>query len=167
MHHRLSSPQPEISPPLDAERCEACDVVRSGVPCDVGTSLAGAEATVDSDVVVIRGPHITGLLVIPCQHVGGLEELLPPARRPTCLRPIRRAVTAVAAGSALRPPGSRVDRVAGIIDSPVLLRSCRRTRSFLRDLAVASWDFASLPHFLTTPRNGCRRRAHAPFDIHR
>jgi hypothetical protein len=102
VHHRLSSPQPVDQPSAHAERCEACDVVRSGVPCGVGTSLAGAEATVDSDVVVIRGPHITGLLVIPCQHVGGLEELLPPARAHV-LAAIRRAVTAVAAAECPSP----------------------------------------------------------------
>jgi hypothetical protein len=93
--------QQEVGPPVragqrssDAERCEACAVARSGAAGGVGSWLAGATVTVDTDVVVISGPRIAGQVIVPRQHIGGLEEL-PPPRRAQVLAAIRRAAAAV------------------------------------------------------------------------
>jgi hypothetical protein len=58
-----------------------------------GRSCAGAvyvAEDVDEDVVTVSGAEFDGLVVIPRQHVGGLEEL-PLARRGTALAALRRA----------------------------------------------------------------------------
>ena len=68
--------------------------------------------TVESDVVVISGPHIVGRVVVPQQHIGGLEELPMPARAQV-LAAIRRAAEVVGA----RDPGSPA-RVVVSTDSP-------------------------------------------------
>jgi diadenosine tetraphosphate (Ap4A) HIT family hydrolase len=78
----------------DTERCEACAIARSGTDGRVSSWLAGATVTVDTDVVVISGPHIAGRVIVPRQHIGGLEEL-PLPRRAQVLAAIRRAAAMV------------------------------------------------------------------------
>jgi hypothetical protein len=96
----------------DAEPCEACAVARSGAAGGIGAWLAGATVTVDRDVVVISGPRLAGQLIVPRQHIGGLEEL-PLPRRAQVLAAIRRAAAAVGDGAPLSPP-----RVVVSTDSP-------------------------------------------------
>ena len=111
--------QQEVGPPQradphssDAERCEACAVARAGAVGGVGAWLAGATVTVDTDVVVISGPRIAGQLIVPLQHIGGLEELSLPGRAQV-LAAIRRAAAEVGAGEPPSPP-----RVVVSADSP-------------------------------------------------
>jgi hypothetical protein len=108
----VGSPQPVDRHSSDAEQCEACAVARSGAACDLGSWLAGATVTVDTDVVVISGPRIAGQVIVPRQHIGGLEEL-PLPRRAQVLAAIRRAA-AVVGTRELRSP----TRVVVSTDSP-------------------------------------------------
>ena len=112
MQQGLGSPQHADQHSADAERCEACAVARSGAARGVGPWLAGATVTVEADVVVISGPRIAGRVIVPRQHVGGLEEL-PLPRRAQVLAAIRRAAGVVGAGE----PRSPV-RVVVSTDSP-------------------------------------------------
>ncbi len=112
MQHGLGSPQRTGQHSADTGRCEACAVARSGAARGVGPWLAGATVTVEADVVVISGPQIPGRVVVPHQHIGGLEEL-PLPRRAQVLAAIRRAAGEVGAGN----PGSPV-RVVVSTDSP-------------------------------------------------
>ncbi len=126
------------------ERCEACALVRSGVvACGVGSWLAGAEVAVESDVVVISGPHITGRVVVPHQHIGTLDELPPPGRAHV-LAAVRRAVTVVSAGDAQTQA-----RVILSTDSPASSSHVsfhvlpQDPHCALSSTAVASWAYAS------------------------
>ena len=112
MQQEVGSPQHADEHSSEAERCEACAVARSGATGDVGSWLAGATVTVDTDVVVISGPRIAGQVIVPRQHVGGLEELSLP-RRAHVLAAIRRATAAVGAGEPRSPA-----RVVVSTDSP-------------------------------------------------
>jgi len=94
VQEEVGSPQHADQHSSDAERCEACAVARSGAAGGVGAWLAGATVTVDTDVVVVSGPPIAGQLIVPRQHIGGLEEL-PLPRRAQVLAAIRRAAAAV------------------------------------------------------------------------
>jgi hypothetical protein len=108
----VGSPQHADQDPGDAERCEACAVARSGAACGVGSWLAGATVTVDTDVVVISGPRIAGRVIVPRQHIGGLEEL-PLPRRAQVLAAIRRAAGVVGTKEPRSPA-----RVVVSTDSP-------------------------------------------------
>ena len=112
MQEEGDAPQHADQPSSDAERCEACAVARTGAAGGIGSWLAGATVTVGTDVVVISGPPIAGRLIVPRQHIGGLEELSLP-RRAQVLAAIRRAAAAVGAGERLSPP-----RVVVSMDSP-------------------------------------------------
>jgi hypothetical protein len=105
VQQEVGSPQHADEGPSDAEPCEACDVARSGVAGGTGSSLADATVTVGTDVVVISGPPIGGQLIVPRQHIGGLEELSLP-QRAQVLAAIRRATAAVGAGE--HEPAPRV-----------------------------------------------------------
>ena len=112
MQQGLGSPQHADQHSSDAERCEACAVARSGAAGGIGSWLAGATVTVDTDVVVISGPRIAGQVIVPRQHIGGLEEL-PLPRRAQVLAAIRRAAAVVGAGEPRSPA-----RVVVSTDSP-------------------------------------------------
>jgi len=105
----VGSPQ---HPDQHAERCEACALARSGAASGVGSRLAGATVTVGTDVVVISGPQIAGRVIVPRQHIGGLEELSLP-RRAQVLAAIRRAAAVVGTGEPQTPA-----RVVASTDSP-------------------------------------------------
>ena len=112
MQQEVGSPQHADQHSSDAERCEACAVVRSGGAGNVVPWLAGATVTVDTDVAVIIGPGIAGQVIVPRQHIGGLEELSL-ARRAQVLAAIRRAAAVVGAGEPRSPA-----RVVVSTDSP-------------------------------------------------
>jgi diadenosine tetraphosphate (Ap4A) HIT family hydrolase len=75
--------------------CQSCAIAQS-VAGDGARSAAGAYVVEDvyEDVVVISGPELDGLVVVPRQHIGGLEELsdLPRAH---VLAALRRATQSV------------------------------------------------------------------------
>lgn len=81
--------------------CRSCAIAQ-GVP-DQGTRSAATYVVedVDEDAVVISGPELHGLVVVPRQHIGGLEEL-PVLRRANVLAALRRAARSVLE----RNPGS-------------------------------------------------------------
>jgi hypothetical protein len=112
VQQEVGSPQHADERSSDAERCEACAVARSGAAGGVGSWLAGATVTVDTDVVVISGPRIAGQVIVPRQHIGGLEELSLP-RRAQVLAAIRRAAAVVGTGEPRSPA-----RVVVSTDSP-------------------------------------------------
>jgi len=78
----------------------------------VVNSIRFVAEDVDEDVVVFSGPELDGLVVVPRQHVGGLEEL-PDLRRARVLAALRRATRSVRE----RNPGS-VTRVVVMTDPP-------------------------------------------------
>jgi hypothetical protein len=110
VQQEVGSPQHTDQHSGGTEQCEACAVVRSGT--SIGSWLADATVTVDTDVVVISGPRIAGQVIIPRQHVGGLEELLLP-RRAQVLAAIRRVAALVSGGQSQSPA-----RVVVSTDSP-------------------------------------------------
>ena len=106
--------------------CRSCAIAQ-GVP-DQGTRSAATYVVedVDEDAVVISGPELHGLVVVPRQHIGGLEEL-PVLRRANVLAALRRAARSVLE----RNPGSadqgrRDDRSSGIRRPHVLSRDAQR-----------------------------------------
>ncbi len=109
MPQGLSSPEREDQHSDDAALCEACALARSGAAQGVGPWLAGATVTVESDVVVISGPLLPGRVVLPHQHIGGLEEL-PLPRRAQVLAAIRRAAGVVGEGDPRSPARVVVSR---------------------------------------------------------
>ncbi len=67
---------------------------------------------VDENVVVIRGPDFDGLVVVPRQHISGIEELPVPLRA-QLLAALQRTTRSVLQ----RNPGMTT-RIVGITDSP-------------------------------------------------
>ena len=86
--------------------------------------------TVESDVAVISGPNISGRVVVPHQHIGGLEELSLPSRAQV-LAAIRRAAELVGASDPESPA-----QVVVSTDSPA---------------SVSHISFHVLPPQLTAP----------------
>ncbi len=74
--------------------CDACAVAESGAAAGDGPWLTDAEVAVESDVFVLSGPLISGRVVVPHEHIGGLEELST-LRRGQVLAAIRRAAAVV------------------------------------------------------------------------
>jgi hypothetical protein len=76
-----------------AGHCALCATARQAAD----RSSTGAADTVgsgDQDVCVVSGPALGGLLVVPCSHVSGLEELSIP-QRAKVLAAVRRATLSV------------------------------------------------------------------------
>jgi hypothetical protein len=95
-----------------AGECRSCVIaqwVADHSMRDLGTFVA---EDVDEDVVVFSGPELDGLVVVPRQHIGGLEEL-PDLRRARVLAALQRATRSVRE----RNPGS-VTRVVVMTDPP-------------------------------------------------
>ena len=78
---------------------------------DFGTSRVVAEG-VDNDVAVISGSRVDGTVVIPRQHVVGLEDL-PAAHRACVLATLRRVTRSMQE----RKPGSAA-RIVPLTDLP-------------------------------------------------
>ena len=110
--------------------CRGMRLVRN---CAVGSRPQDAKCggayvaeDVDEDVVVISGPELDGLVVVPRQHIGGLEELsdLPRAHVLAALRRATQSVRDRNPGSV--DQGRRDDRSSGIGRSRVLSRAAQR-----------------------------------------
>lgn len=80
-------------------RCRSCAVAQRSA--DVHTRPEGD--SVDDDVVVMSGPDRRDLLVLPRQHVSGLEELSVP-HRANVLAAVQRATRAVRKGNPWSTP---------------------------------------------------------------
>jgi diadenosine tetraphosphate (Ap4A) HIT family hydrolase len=84
-----------------AAECDSCAIAR-GVASQRTQGVATYVAEdVAEDAVVISGPELDGLVVVPRQHIGGLQEL-PDVRRARVLAALRRATQSVRE----RNPGS-------------------------------------------------------------
>jgi len=94
VQHGLGSPPHADQHTGETKECEACGVARSGAADGAGTWVDGATVTPEPDVVLIQGPRISGRLVLPRQHIAGLDELPLPGRAQV-LAAIRRAAGTV------------------------------------------------------------------------
>lgn len=99
-----------------AGECQSCAMAQ--LVAGRGTQNATAAhvaVDVDDDVVVMSGPELDGLVVVPLQHIGGLEELsdLPRAHVLAALRRATQWVLEANPGSVTRvvvmtgPPASQ------------------------------------------------------------
>jgi hypothetical protein len=73
-----------------AAECDSCALGRWAAGQSTGGVASYVAEDIDEDVVVISGPELDGLVVVPRQHVGGLEEL-PDLARAHVLAAMRRA----------------------------------------------------------------------------
>lgn len=91
---RTSSSQVADKGSISRGECPFCAIARSAA----GTSTDGVDTLVaeeiDENVVVVSGPALDGLVVIPRSHVSGLEEL-PVAHRAQVLAALQRAIRRV------------------------------------------------------------------------
>jgi hypothetical protein len=74
--------------------CRSCAIAQSVAGHSTQRLDAYVTEDVDEDVIVISVPELDGLVVVPRQHVGGLEEL-PVLRRAHVLAALRRATRSV------------------------------------------------------------------------
>jgi hypothetical protein len=81
-----------------AGNCRSCSMTQRVADCGMGNVTDFVAEDVDEDAVVLSGPEFDGLVVVPCQHIGGLGELSDPARAHV-LAAIRRAIRSVRAGN--------------------------------------------------------------------
>lgn len=95
-----------------AGECRSCAIAQWVAGHSMESVAAYVAEDVDEDVVVISGPELDGLVVVPRQHIGGLEELsdLPRAH---VLAALRRATQSVRE----RNPGS-MTRVVVMTEPP-------------------------------------------------
>ena len=77
-----------------AGECDSCAIAKWAAGEMTQSVAAYTAEDVDEDVVVISGPELVGLVVVPRQHVGGLEELSD-LRRAHVLAALRRATRSV------------------------------------------------------------------------
>lgn len=90
-----------------ALECRSCAMAQGATDHGERTVTSNITEDPDEDVVVISGPEFDGLLVVPRQHVGSLEELSVPGRG-HLLAALRRAAQLVQE----RNPGSATRVVA-------------------------------------------------------
>lgn len=83
-HGRSSLSEQQVTPPVE---CRTCTIAQQAA-----RHAAGKDA--DEDVVVLDEPGLPGLVVVPCQHVGGLDELSDRGRA-RVLAALRRATRSV------------------------------------------------------------------------
>jgi hypothetical protein len=74
--------------------CRSCAIAQSVAGHSTQRLDAYVTEDVDEDVIVISVPELDGLVVVPRQHVSGLEEL-PVLRRAHVLAALRRATRSV------------------------------------------------------------------------
>jgi hypothetical protein len=74
--------------------CRSCAIAQSVAGHSTRRLDAYVAEDVDEDVIVISGPELDGLVVVPRQHISGLEEL-PVLRRAHVLAALRRATRSV------------------------------------------------------------------------
>jgi hypothetical protein len=58
-----------------AGECRSCAIAQWAAGHGTGSEAVYVAEDVDEDAVVISGPELDGLVVMPRQHIGGLEEL--------------------------------------------------------------------------------------------
>jgi hypothetical protein len=92
-----------------ASDCDCCAMAQ--LATDFGATGEVSE-DVDRDVVVISGSGLEGVVVIPRQHIGGLEDL-PAAHRAGVLATLRRVTQSLQE----RNPGTAA-RIVALTDSP-------------------------------------------------
>lgn len=92
--------------------CRCCAIAQWVAGSGARSVAAYVAEDVDEDVVVISGPGLDGLVVVPRQHIGGLEEL-PVPRRARVLAALQRATRSVLE----RNPGTAT-RVVEMTDPP-------------------------------------------------
>jgi hypothetical protein len=97
-HESSGLPGDDITPALE---CRSCALAQWAAGHSTRSVTRYVTEDVDEDVVVISGPELDGLLVVPRQHIGGLEELSIPGRG-HLLAALRRAAQLVQE----RNPGS-------------------------------------------------------------
>ncbi len=95
-----------------AGECDSCAIARWVAGDTTRSGATYIAEDVDEDVVVVSGPELDGLVVMPRQHVGGLEQLSD-LRRAHVLAALRRATRSVRD----RNPGS-VTRVVVMTGPP-------------------------------------------------
>jgi len=87
-----------------ALKCPSCAIAQWAAGRSTRSGARYIPEDVTEDVVVISGPELDGLLVVPRRHIGGLEELPVPGRG-QLLAALRRAAQVVQdrnSGSATR-----------------------------------------------------------------
>jgi hypothetical protein len=75
-------------------KCRSCAIARSACTQATGSLVGYVAEAVDDEAVVISRPGLDGLVVLPRQHISGLEELTVP-RRASVLAALRRATESV------------------------------------------------------------------------
>lgn len=82
--------------------CRTCAMVQRLMDDDPRGRSASVSVDIDQDVLVISGPELQGLVVVPRHHVGSLDELSDPdrARVLAALRHATRSVLERNSGSA-------------------------------------------------------------------
>jgi hypothetical protein len=84
---------PQSGHDIPIGECTSCAIVRSAAQ-STGSLVAYVAEAVDEDAVVISRPGLDGLVVLPCQHISGLEELSVP-HRARVLAALRRATQSI------------------------------------------------------------------------
>jgi len=92
-HDRPQTPNEGVRA-LPAEPCQTCAVAHKVAGQSTNSGAACVAKVVDEDAVVMSGPQLGGLIVLPRRHVSGLEEL-PPPRRARVLAALRHATRLV------------------------------------------------------------------------
>jgi hypothetical protein len=75
-------------------KCRSCALARSAGAQGAESLVGYVAEAVDEEAVVISRPGLDGLVVLPRQHISGLEELSVP-RRASLLAALRRATESV------------------------------------------------------------------------
>jgi hypothetical protein len=78
---------------VGCRECSSCALARSAAASSRPLEAYVAE-DVDDEAVVISRPGLTGLVIVPRRHIGGLDEL-PVSRRAGLLAALRRATQSV------------------------------------------------------------------------
>jgi hypothetical protein len=63
-----------------AEGCRSCAILQSVASRQLGEESPYVVEATNEGAVVLSGPELTGLVVLPRECVGGIEELSPPHR---------------------------------------------------------------------------------------
>jgi hypothetical protein len=82
---------------VPAERCRCCAILQSVANPNRGEGTPYVIEAANDQAVVLSGPELTGLLVLPRQCVGGIEELSP-VHRAEVLAAVRLATRLVREG---------------------------------------------------------------------
>ena len=98
MNREMGGSQMSSKDIVPAESCRCCAILRSVANQGPDEGTHYAIETANDQAVVLSGPELTGLLVLPRQCVGGIEELSP-AHRAEVLAAVRLATRLVRDGN--------------------------------------------------------------------